>query len=680
MKKIINFVFAFVFAFSWTAVAQESNVNFSKDRRGPDENGVYTIFLDAYVTGNVTVSETPAPADIVLVLDRSGSMAWSLTGQSGVARQNRRINILKTAVKGFVDSVKESNTKIKAEDKDSFGGHRIAIVWFSGSSYDDNNAVYTGINGLNAFQNVENLTTAAATGTGNRYVAAKVSYNNNDLLNVTADGGTMTNIAMQRAKTILSNQNYSDKPNRSRIVVFFTDGEPGGYTNYGSWMNNQYDLYVANGCINAAHDIKTSTEYGATVYSVGLFQKAEGTRDATTTYLSYTSSDYDDKTEMPANNANNFVAVSGDKSIVVGSADALANVFKNIANASTPNTSAASSSSVLVDIVATSFQIQDDANLGEARVYQVENIQTNATSLPVWEERTLWEDITEKEGITFVSDPETGEVSVSGFPYGEEWCGWDASYVNDSGVRVGKAHGSKLVLEIPIMAAENAVGGPDIATNAPGSKLTIKDKDGNVVSEHEFISPAISLPVNIHIMKKDLKAGESAKFTIRRTTLPITSESVWTYVSSVFVTNGEPSAFEEFENEDGTTTSYPVTYVRGLPSVIQGTDGSHLEYVYKIEEDSWGWTYEFQKATGIGAISVNEETGTVTTGPIEITDKNAIYSNKFTENPIVIWNNRETNVDYRVRNAESKATNIFQNGGTVIYVDSKKNTGTGRKE
>ena len=40
MKKIINFVFAFVFAFSWTAVAQESNVNFSKDRRGPDENGV----------------------------------------------------------------------------------------------------------------------------------------------------------------------------------------------------------------------------------------------------------------------------------------------------------------------------------------------------------------------------------------------------------------------------------------------------------------------------------------------------------------------------------------------------------------------------------------------------------------------------------------------------------------
>lgn len=672
MKKIINFVFAFVFAFSWTAVAQESNVNFSKDRRGPDDNGVYTIFLDAYVTGNVTVSETPAPADIVLVLDRSGSMDWSLTGQDGVAQQNRRINILKTAVKGFVDSVKESNTKIKNEDKDDFGGHRIAIIWFSSS-------VSTGT-GWNTFLNVENLTTRDASGSGNNYSAAQVRLGNTNLLNISANGGTETDDAMIAAKNLLDGVNYPSESSRSRVVVFFTDGQPGNGQSGDNWMSTTHDLQTANGCINAAHDIKTSTEYGATIYSVGLFQKAEGTRDATTTYLSYTSSDYDDKTAMPANNANNFVAVSGDKSIVVGSADALANVFKNIANASTPNTSAASSSSVLVDIVATSFQIQDDANLGEARVYQVENIQTNATSLPVWEARDLWEDITEKDGIEFVSDPETGEVSVSGFPYGEEWCGWDASWTNAQGVRVGKAHGSKIVLEIPIMAAEDAVGGPDIATNAPGSKLTIKDKDGKVVSEHEFISPAISLPINLHIMKKDLKAGESAKFTIRRTTLPITATSVWTYVSSVFVTNGESSAFEEFENEDGTTTSYPVTYVRGLPSVIQGTDGSHLEYVYKIEEDSWGWTYEFQKATGIGAISVNEETGTVTTGPIEITDKNAIYSNKFTENPIVIWNNRETNVDSRVRNAESKATNIFQNGGTVIYVDSKKNTGTGRKE
>ena len=680
MKKILScLVFVSVFAFGLTTAVpvhaqDQGNVRFDKNRFGPDDNGVYTVWLEAYVTGRVTVTESPLPADIVLVLDRSGSMAYSLSGQTNVQAQNQRINILKTAVKGFVDQVKESNSKIKAEDKDNFGGHRIAVVWFSSSISNGN--------GYNTFLNVENLTTTAASGTGNNYTAASVTTRigntNYNILRETANGGTETDDAMVAAKNLLDGVNYPANTKRSRVVVFFTDGQPGNGQSGDNWMGVAHDLSTANGCISAANDIKNSTEYGATIYSVGLFNKAEGTKDATTTYLSYTSSDYTDKTAMPANNANNFVPVSGDKSIVVSSADALANVFKNIADASTPDTSAGSSSTVLVDIVSTSFVIQDDANLGKAKVYQVENIQTNSTSLPVWEPRAQWEEITNKQGITFVSNPETGEVSVSGFAYGDEWVGWDASYENEQGVRVGRAHGSKLYIEIPIMADENALGGPDVATNAPGSKLTITDKDGNVVSEHEFVSPVISLPVNIHIMKKGLKEGESAKFTIRRTTLPITNNSVWDYVSSVYVTNGESSAFEEVEEEDGTTSSYPVTYVRGLPSVIEGTDGSHQEYVYRIDEEDWGWTYDFDKVTGIGVLSVDEETHNVTTGPIELKNKNEVYSNKFAENPIIFWNTRETNVDKRVRNAESKATNIFQNGGTVIYDDSNKNTGTGR--
>ncbi len=685
MKKILSYlVFVSVFAFGLTTAVpvhaqDQSNVRFDKSHFGPDDNGVYTVWLEAYVTGRITMTESPLPADIVLVLDRSGSMKWALNGQKNVDDEEQRINILKTAVKGFVDTVKESNGKIKDADKDSFGGHRIAVVWFS-------DGVSTG-NGYNTFLNVENLATRDAyysgSGRWTTYHAASVTTNNGNGYNILrpdAGGGTETDDAMRAAKSLLDAVNYPADTKRSRVVVFFTDGQPGNGQSGDNWMGQSHDLETADGCISAANDIKNSTEYGATVYSVGLFNKAEGTKDATTTYLSYTSSDYTDKTAMPSNNASNFVAVSGDKSIVVSSADGLANVFKNIADASTPDTSAGSSSSVLVDIVSTSFVIQDDVNLGTVKVYQVENIQTSSSSLPVWEPRAQWEEITHKQGITFVSNPATGEVSVSGFAYGDEWVGWDASYENEDGVRVGKAHGSKLYIEIPIKADENALGGPDVATNAAGSKLTIKDSKGKVLSEHEFISPKISLPVNIHIMKKGLKEGESAKFIIRRTTLPITDSSVWDYVSTVFVTNGKSSAFEEIEEEDGTTSSYPVTYVRGLPSVIEGTDGSHLEYVYRIDEDDWGWTYDFDKVTGIGVLSVDEVTHNVTTGPIEIKNKNEVYSNKFAENPIIFWNTRETDVDQRVRNAESKATNIFQNGGTVIYDDSKKNTGTGRED
>ncbi|MBQ4628862.1 MAG: hypothetical protein IJB44_07260, partial [Clostridia bacterium] len=44
-----------------------------KDVSGP-VNGVYTVTLEAYVTGNVTVTRSSIPTDIVLVLDQSGSM------------------------------------------------------------------------------------------------------------------------------------------------------------------------------------------------------------------------------------------------------------------------------------------------------------------------------------------------------------------------------------------------------------------------------------------------------------------------------------------------------------------------------------------------------------------------------------------------------------------------------
>lgn len=711
MKKIALVFFALL-SFAFFANAQESNVKFDKTRRGPDENGVYTISLEAYVTGNVTVTSTPAPADIILVLDYSNSMTWSMSGQmSGVAAQNQRINILRNAVKDFVKIVQTSNGNIKAEDKDDYGGHRIAFVLYSGggnnrtSVYESGKRVgtegnYTVPSGLslNELLNVENLTTTEPSGSGYSYIAATVKYsgdtNTSGLLSPNTTRGTWPGDAMEEAESILSSQNYSSNSDRSRIVVFFTDGEPSQHSQ-------------GDDCVQASYNIKNSETYKATVYSVGLFN--DKTRaDETTTFMAYTSSDYTDKTSWPSSEpTGGWVNVSGNKSIIVTSASQLQNVFSSIAESSTPNTSAASSSSVLIDIVSTSFTIPTNTDLGDVTVYQVPNKQTGP-GVPVfptlpddgWPEE--W-DITESVDLTG-TDKTSGEVSVTGFDYGANWCGWDASWKNEQGEMVGKAHGSKLVLEIPIMADVNAVGGPNVATNAPGSQLIIKDKDGNQIGDpYEFVSPVISLPVNIHIMKDGLKAGESAKFTIYRTTLPIKASSQWDYVTSVFVTNGESSVTEtvtvnsnneilltEDEIEAAGTTKElknPVTYVRGLPSAIkvqQDDATANLEYVYKIVEEPWGWTYSFQKATGYGVLSKDEATGAITAGPKTISDKDSVTSDMFVSNPIIFNNNRETGVDKRVRNAESKATNIFQpksgstTSGVIIYDDSKTNTGTGR--
>lgn len=652
MKKIFRAFLASVLAFGSTAVFAQS-VKFDKTISGPSDEGVYTINLEAYVTGAINVTKTPAPADIILVLDRSGSMDDNIAGQetSGRTAHTKRINILKEAVQAFVDTTKASSARIKVSDRDSYGGHRIAIVWFSGS-------VYTSIQGLNAFHNVENLSTVKASGTGRQYTPAEVRYNNVNLLGVTANGGTYTNYAMQRAETILSGQTYSDKPNRSRVVVFFTDGQPGSGQHGDNWTAYPTDLNVANECIEAADNIKTSEDYPATVYSVGMFNKTATTVDATTTYLSYTSSDFTGKTEMPSSSSQ-YVSVSQDKSIIVSSSSALANVFDSISQSSGGEYTAASSSSVLVDIVTSSFYIPKDADLGNVEVYKVACTKASATAITSFEtDESKWDPIT--DDVDLDVDKDTGEVSVTNFDYGAEWCGWDASK--------NEPHGHKLVLKIPILANTDAVGGPNVQTNAEGSKLTIKNEAGDTLSTHNFVSPAISLPVNIHIMKKDLDLGESAKFSILRTTLPVTDTSTWDYVTSVFVTNGPSSAFEVAEDDN---KSYPVTYVRGLPSAIKKTVDGELKtigYVYKIVEDDWGWSYEFQKATGIGAKTQANPTGAVT-----VSDVDQVTSDLFINNPIVFWNKKEDNIDVKVRHAESKVTNIFLGSGTIKYDDSKDN-------
>lgn len=83
MKKIFNILLATFALFVFVPVAnaldddppyiEQNHIAYSKYPTGP-VNGIYTIHLDTFVTGEVTVSTSNLPADIVLVLDVSGSM------------------------------------------------------------------------------------------------------------------------------------------------------------------------------------------------------------------------------------------------------------------------------------------------------------------------------------------------------------------------------------------------------------------------------------------------------------------------------------------------------------------------------------------------------------------------------------------------------------------------------
>lgn len=86
MKKIYSILLFVValFTIQQTAKAanppytEKNNIAYSKTVTGPEE-GIYTIHLDTFVTGEQTVVETSIPADIILVLDVSGSMNTNMT-------------------------------------------------------------------------------------------------------------------------------------------------------------------------------------------------------------------------------------------------------------------------------------------------------------------------------------------------------------------------------------------------------------------------------------------------------------------------------------------------------------------------------------------------------------------------------------------------------------------------
>ena len=573
------------FAFAPAAFADgedEINVRYDKTVDGPDANGVYTLSLEAYVTGSLVVTNETAPADIVLVLDYSSSMNNDVNGNSTSTSANQRINILRGAVKDFVDIVKNSNAEVVA---DALGKHRLAFVLYGGGD------VFTGT-GLNTLLDVDDLTTTAASGSGNSYTPATVTYGTSSLLSSgTERGNTNSDTAMQKAEEILSGVRYPSDNKRSRVVVFFTDGAPGSGQSESNWQNSADRLTTANNCINYANNIKTSETYGATVYAVGMFPAKSGA-DATTTYLAYTSSDYTGKTAMP--NASDYVNVSNDKSIIVSSAGALTNVFSSIAESTGGNYDAASSSSVLVDIVAQSFSIPAGTDLGSVKVYKDTCTQASRTAIISFANDL--EDITSQ--VTLVTDKDKGEVSVSGFDYGANWCGWDDSANNGA----GGPHGNRLVLQIPIVVNEEAVGGPAVETNADGSQLILINADGDTLKTYDFPKPTLKIPVSIWIEKHGLVDDDSAVFTLARapyypgaTYANYTDTTVVYYVDE-YDTEGIKLAntWENFTKVIINEKNMQTVIVDGVEHKVVKLSGLDPDYYYRIKEDAWAWGYQYQ--------------------------------------------------------------------------------------
>lgn len=172
------------------------------------------------------------PLDIMLVLDTSRSMSSGMDGNRASADNPSRLDSLKQAVNGFLDSAQSYNSTVPDHVKSQIG-----LVSYSRSS-----------------QILSDLT--------NDFGSLR-----NAVALLRANGPTRTDLGVQSAQQALSGNNVRD--DAKKVVVFLTDGVP--------TLTDPFSPQVANDAVRSAKALKDS---GVSIYSIGIFDGAD-TRDVT---------------------------------------------------------------------------------------------------------------------------------------------------------------------------------------------------------------------------------------------------------------------------------------------------------------------------------------------------------------------------------------------------------------
>lgn len=466
-------------------------------------NGQFLLTLEAYVTGTVTTVTQDSPMDIVLVLDVSGSMAdpinkvykdqldtnktykiasgddyvevqyntsernwgyyidygffsrWkSVTPKTSENDTNSdnvqfyettsRLDALKSAVNEFIASVQTMSP-----------GSRIAIVKFA--SYTNTSYQKTEI--------VKNLTTLDDNGVSDLQSAVSALY---------ANGATRTDIGMQLANNILDSAAKESGNTRRQLAIMFTDGDPTG-------ESGNFNTTTANSAISYAKNIKDRVvkvpgDNGAmvdskgTVYTIGCFDTVPSTGSNPDKYMNYVSSNY------PSAASLNNPGVAGEKQgyyQTATSADSLKDIFWSISSETGAINGDLKSQTVLQDVISDSFNI--DTSDGKAILVHSESCTAiDSTGAP-----TSWS----RDDTVYSYTQEGKTVKVTNFDYKENWVG----------AMDNKAHGKKIVLEIPIVLTDTATGTVNTNVNETGANSSaIYNDEGKQVAD--FQSPTVYVP------------------------------------------------------------------------------------------------------------------------------------------------------------------------------------------
>lgn len=197
-------------------------------------------------TSDTTISGKPL--DIVMVLDASGSMDDPME-KGG---KTKRIEALKKAANGFIDTIAEQNAKISDESKQ----HKVAIVKFSGDMTNQvgNGTYRKGGYTYNYSQTMKGLTLCSKD---------KGAENLKSTVNtISPAGSTRADYGLELADGQFSSS--SGRADAKKVVVFFTDGSP--------TSSSGFENKVANSAINSAKSLKAKD---TDIYTIGIFDGAD---------------------------------------------------------------------------------------------------------------------------------------------------------------------------------------------------------------------------------------------------------------------------------------------------------------------------------------------------------------------------------------------------------------------
>lgn len=382
--------------------------NYYRVSRGSEEHGLlwwkYTTYYLYYTKNGQTyyLSGTGVTTQRPTNVQGTSTTIWTGVLYQRSSTSTSKLNALKTAVTNFVNSVSANAKEYNVE-------HRIAMVGFASKGTDNSAWKNTGLFVYGYLKKYANSWWETSSQLSSQdYKDALVVVNDVDgdiadsisraIGNLDAEGATRTSYGLEMAQKVFENNKDSE---RQRVVVLFTDGEPG---------KSGFENSEANSALSKACVLKNENK--ATVYSVGLYDSDP--ENNTVNFMNYTSSNYPFAQSMTYPGSK-----FDDKYYMTASdADELNKIFMNIVEDSTESSTTVTlgAESVLRDILNDGFVLPAG--------YNAQDNITVATKPGQMDEAggISWGEIQENpSGITATADEETRTIEVTGFDYSKRY-------------------------------------------------------------------------------------------------------------------------------------------------------------------------------------------------------------------------------------------------------------------